>query len=168
MATPITATITLPTILQRIEQCIEVARHKHPQDRALCAETFIAALSGVLQRDDMVLSNRVFALLTDQKKRAPHMSKNDILIIEGTVSLRSMRSAALIDVVTEEVGTGVTFGQPGNQEVAQHASLVCREIESEPTDARISQPDTNSTVAQQLGAHVRIRNDTDVGGGSST
>ena len=70
MATPVTATITLPTILQRIEQCVEVATHKHPQDRALCSETFIAALSGVLQRDDMALSNRVFALLSMQKKEA--------------------------------------------------------------------------------------------------
>lgn len=68
MATPLTATITHPTILQRIEQCIEVATHKHPQDRALCAETFIAALSGVLQRDDMTLSNRVFSMLSLPKK----------------------------------------------------------------------------------------------------
>lgn len=58
------------TVLQRIEQCIDVAPHKHPLDRAMCAETFIAALSGVLQRDDMALSNRVFALLTIPKKEA--------------------------------------------------------------------------------------------------
>lgn len=68
MANPAPTTTTSPTILQRIEQCIDVATHKHPQDRALCAETFIAALSGVLQRDDMTLSNRVFALLSLQKK----------------------------------------------------------------------------------------------------
>ena len=59
-----------PTILQRIDQCIEVATHKHPADREGCAETFIAALSGVLQRDDMALSNRVFAILRTPKKEA--------------------------------------------------------------------------------------------------
>lgn len=58
------------TLLGRIEQCIDVATHKHPQDRAMCAETFIAALSGVLQRDDMALSNRVFALLAMPKNEA--------------------------------------------------------------------------------------------------
>ena len=58
------------TLLGRIEQCIDVATHKHPLDRAMCAETFIAALSGVLQRDDMALSNRVFAILSMPKKEA--------------------------------------------------------------------------------------------------
>lgn len=62
--------ITPTTFLSRIKQCIDVATHKHPFDRAMCAETFIAALSGVLQRDDMALSNRVFALLTIPKKEA--------------------------------------------------------------------------------------------------
>lgn len=62
--------MSAPTILDRIEQCVDVAKHKHPQDRAQCAETFIAALSGVLQRDDMALSNCVFALLTIPKKEA--------------------------------------------------------------------------------------------------
>ena len=64
------STTTPPTVLSRIEQCVDVASHKHPLDRAMCAETFIAALSGVLQRDDMALSNRVFALLTIPKKEA--------------------------------------------------------------------------------------------------
>lgn len=59
-----------PTILERIEQCVDVAKHKHPQDRTRRAETFIAALSGVLQRDDMALSNRVFAILSTPKKEA--------------------------------------------------------------------------------------------------
>lgn len=63
MANSATATGTPPTVFQRIEQCIDVALHKHPDDRRQCAETFIAALSGVLQRDDMALSNRVFAIL---------------------------------------------------------------------------------------------------------
>lgn len=62
--------MSTPTILDRIEQCVDVAKHKHPQDRAQCAETFIAALSGVLQRDDMALSNRVFAILSTPKKEA--------------------------------------------------------------------------------------------------
>lgn len=170
-----------PTLLQGIALCADIAERKRPEDfklhngetdliRALRIETFVAALSGVLQREDMdmALSNRVFALLATPKKRVPQMSKKDILIIEGAVSLRSMRSATLIDVVTEEVGTGVTFRQPGNQEVTQYAGLVGREIKSEPTDTRISQPDTNATVAQQLGTHIRIGNDTDVGGGSSS
>lgn len=68
MAIAAPASTTPPTIQQRIEQCIDVAKNKHPLDRAMCAETFIAALSGVLQRDDMALSNRVFALLTIPKK----------------------------------------------------------------------------------------------------
>lgn len=67
MENPLT---TPPTVFQRIEQCIDVATSKHPQDRAKCAETFIAALSGVLQRDDMALSNRVFALLSTPKNEA--------------------------------------------------------------------------------------------------
>lgn len=62
------STTTPPTVLSRIEQCLDVATHKHPLDRAMCAETFIAALSGVLQRDDIALSNRVFALLTIPKR----------------------------------------------------------------------------------------------------
>lgn len=62
--------ITPPTVLNRIEQCVAVATHKHPSDRSQRIETFIAALSGVLQRDDMALSNRVFALLTAPKKEA--------------------------------------------------------------------------------------------------
>ena len=64
------ATSTHPTVLQRIEQCVDVAEHKPPNDRVQRIETFIAALSGVLQRDDMALSNRVFALLTAPKKEA--------------------------------------------------------------------------------------------------
>ena len=58
------------TVLESIQQCIDVATSRHPQDRVLCTETFIAALSGVLQRDDMALSNRVFSLLTIPKKEA--------------------------------------------------------------------------------------------------
>ena len=62
--------MSAPTILQRIDQCIDVATRKHPDDREGCAETFIAALSGVLQRDDMAPSNRVFAILRTPKKEA--------------------------------------------------------------------------------------------------
>jgi len=65
---------TLPktplTVLQSIQQCIDVATSRHPQDRVLCTETFIAALSGALQRDDMALANRVFSLLLTPKKEA--------------------------------------------------------------------------------------------------
>lgn len=56
------------TVLESIQQCIDVATGRHPQDRVLCTETFIAALSGALQRDDMTLANRVFALLLTPKK----------------------------------------------------------------------------------------------------
>lgn len=58
------------TVLESIQQCIDVATSRHPQDRVLCTETFIAALSGALQRDDMALANRVFALLLTPKKKA--------------------------------------------------------------------------------------------------
>ena len=70
MATTALATSTPPTVLQRIEQCVDVAKSKHPDNRAQRIETFIAALSGVLQRDDMALSNHVFALLVAPKKEA--------------------------------------------------------------------------------------------------
>lgn len=56
------------TVFESIQQCIDVATKRHPQDRVLCTETFIAALSGALQRDDMELANRVFSLLLTPKK----------------------------------------------------------------------------------------------------
>lgn len=58
------------TVLESIQQCIDVATSRHPQDRVLCTETFIAALSGALQRDNMTLANRVFSLLLTPKKEA--------------------------------------------------------------------------------------------------
>ena len=58
------------TVLESIQQCIDVATSRHPRDRVLCTETFIAALSGALQRDDLALANRVFSLLLTPKKEA--------------------------------------------------------------------------------------------------
>lgn len=58
------------TVLDSIQQCIDVATSRHPQDRVLCTETFIAALSGALQRHDMALANRVFSILLTPKKEA--------------------------------------------------------------------------------------------------
>lgn len=75
--------MSAPTLIQGIELCLDIAERKRPEDfqlhgddtdrqRALRIETFIAALSGVLQREDMnmALSNRVFALLATPKKEA--------------------------------------------------------------------------------------------------
>lgn len=79
MATPAPATSTPQTLLQRIELCIELAENRtyagcddlSPEwIRDTKISTFIASLSGVLQRDDMAIANRIFALLALPKKEA--------------------------------------------------------------------------------------------------
>lgn len=81
--------------------------------------------------------------------------RKEILVIEGSRSPDSLRSLPISVVIAEEVDSCV-FGSVGDEVITQSTGFIDRDVEDHPTETIVSEPESYSSIPQQLNGKVWI------------